>query len=70
MHKLWLELTRDAEFSGLHHYHVVALALHELQDKLNTEERERLLERLLNDMLPITDPSIKTNEVSVDRRLN
>ena len=70
MHKLWLELTRDAEFSGLHHYHVVALALHELQDKLNTEERERLLERLLNDMLPITDPSIKTNEVSVGRRLN
>jgi nucleotide-binding universal stress UspA family protein len=47
MHNLWLELTTDREFAGLHHYHIVALALEELQKELNVPElRKKILEQL------------------------
>jgi hypothetical protein len=39
MHEIWLELTRDPKYSGLHHYHVVATALRELRDRLHGTER-------------------------------
>ena len=51
MHSLWLDLTRDPEFSGLHHYHVVALALRELQDKLHSSDREEVLQKLSHEVL-------------------
>ena len=34
MHKLWLNITTDPKFAGAHHYHIVALALEELQREL------------------------------------
>lgn len=46
MHKLWLELTADPKYAAAHHYHIVALALQELQRELNTEERAQLLQKL------------------------
>jgi amino acid transporter/nucleotide-binding universal stress UspA family protein len=46
MHKLWLQLTSDREYAGLHHYHVVALALQELELELGTERRQELLAQL------------------------
>jgi amino acid transporter len=46
MHQLWLELTHDPRYSGLHHYDVVALALKELEREMEGPERERLLEAL------------------------
>ncbi|HEX3820177.1 MAG TPA: APC family permease [Candidatus Sulfotelmatobacter sp.] len=46
MHKLWLEITADPRFAGTHHYHVVALALEELQRELHTDERTLLLQKL------------------------
>ncbi len=46
MHKLWLDITRDPRFAGAHHYHIVALALEELQRELNNEERAQLLKKL------------------------
>ncbi len=46
MHKLWLEITSDPKFCGAHHYHIVALALEELQRELNSEQRAQLLEKL------------------------
>jgi amino acid transporter len=46
MHKLWLEITADPKFAGTHHYHVVALALEELQRELSTDERAQLLQKL------------------------
>jgi hypothetical protein len=46
MHKLWLDITADPKFAGTHHYHVVALALEELQRELSTEERLQLLQKL------------------------
>ena len=39
MHRLWLNITCDPKFAGAHHYHIVALALEELQRELHTEQR-------------------------------
>ena len=50
MHKLWLELSSDPKYSGLHHYHVVALALKELEEELKTPKRQQLLEALNQDV--------------------
>ena len=50
MHKLWLNITADPKFAGTHHYHIVALALEELQRELSTDEREQLLQKLHDEM--------------------
>jgi amino acid transporter len=50
MHRLWLDITTDPRFSGAHHYHVVALALEELQRELSTEQRAELLQKLFDEM--------------------
>jgi hypothetical protein len=50
MHKLWLNITTDPKFTGAHHYHIVALALDELQRELSTEQRTQLLQRLQEEM--------------------
>jgi len=46
MHDIWLHVTRDREFSNLHHYHVVAVALRELNERLHGHGREEALEDL------------------------
>jgi nucleotide-binding universal stress UspA family protein len=50
MHKLWLNITTDPKFAGAHHYHIVALALEELQRELSTEQRAQLLQKLQEEM--------------------
>ncbi|MFZ0950641.1 MAG: APC family permease [Candidatus Sulfotelmatobacter sp.] len=50
MHKLWLNITTDPKFAGVHHYHIVALALEELQRELSTEQRTQLLQKLHEEM--------------------
>ena len=50
MHKLWLNITSDPKFAGTHHYHIVALALEELQRELSTEQRAQLLQKLQQEM--------------------
>jgi hypothetical protein len=50
MHKLWLDITTDPQFAGAHHYHIVALALEELQRELSTEQRAQLLQKLQEEM--------------------
>lgn len=50
MHKLWLEITKDPKYAGAHHYHIVALALQELERELSTEQRAELLEKLHEEM--------------------
>jgi amino acid transporter len=50
MHKVWLDITSDPKYAGAHHYHIVALALEELQRELNTPERAELLAKLLDEM--------------------
>ncbi|MGH9525337.1 MAG: APC family permease [Terriglobales bacterium] len=47
LHNIWLELTTEPEFRGLHHYDVIALALKELQMELHGGGgREALLREL------------------------
>lgn len=46
MHKVWLDVTSDPNYCGAHHYHIVALALEELQRELSTEQRTALLAKL------------------------
>jgi amino acid transporter len=50
MHRLWLNITADPKFAGAHHYHVMALALEELQRELNTEQRSQLLQKLQDEI--------------------
>ena len=50
MHRLWLNITADPKFAGAHHYHIVALALEELQRELSTEQRAQLLKKLQDEM--------------------
>jgi amino acid transporter len=46
-HKMWLDITTDREFAGLHHYHIFALALKELERELQTSPtREQVLAQL------------------------
>jgi amino acid transporter len=52
MHRLWLNITADPKFAGAHHYHVMALALEELQRELNTEQRAQLLQKLQDEINP------------------
>jgi hypothetical protein len=46
LHQLWLEVTSNPRFAGAHHYHVVAVALEELERELHGNDREHVLNRL------------------------
>jgi hypothetical protein len=61
MHQLWLNITTDPKFAGTHHYHIVALALEELQRELSTEQRAQLLQKLQEEVDRSNDPSCPTN---------
>jgi hypothetical protein len=50
LHKIWLKISSNPEYAGLHHYHVVALALEELERDLGSERREELLRELRREM--------------------
>jgi hypothetical protein len=50
MHNLWRDITADPRFACAHHYHIVALALEELQRELSTEQRAQLLDKLKDEM--------------------
>ena len=51
LHDLWLKVTSDPQYRGLHHYHLVALALQELQRKLHSDQRDALLTELRDQLL-------------------
>ena len=50
MHQVWLDITSDPKYCGAHHYHIVALALEELRRELNSDERAKVLAKLLDEM--------------------
>jgi amino acid transporter len=50
MHRVWLDITSDPRYAGAHHYHIVALALEELQRELGSPDRIALLAKLLDEM--------------------
>jgi amino acid transporter len=55
LHKLWLEVSADPEFSSLHHYHIVGLALERLNERLHGAQREELLAQLKKELPPPKD---------------
>ena len=55
LHRLWLEITSDPRFAGAHHYHVVAVALEELERELHSEKRSEVLERLWQELQKRSD---------------
>ncbi len=57
MHKLWLDVTADPKYAGAHHYHVVALALQELERELTSDQRAEALNKLLTEMHADDPPS-------------
>ncbi|HEY7352133.1 MAG TPA: APC family permease [Terriglobales bacterium] len=50
LHRLWLEVTSDPRFAGAHHYHVVAVALEELQRELHGANRAEVLDKLWDEL--------------------
>src|SRR5256885_5909146 len=50
LHRLWLEVTSDPRFAGAHHYHVVAVALEELERELRSERRPEVLDKLWSEL--------------------
>jgi len=55
LHHLWLQVTSDPRFAGSHHYHVVAIALEELERELHSPTREQLLDRLWQELQKRSD---------------
>jgi hypothetical protein len=49
LHRIWLEITSHPQCAGLHHFHVLALALRELERNLRSSRRESLLEEIVCD---------------------
>jgi len=50
LHRLWLEVTSDPRFAGAHHYHVVAVALEELERELQGPRRSEVLDKLWQEL--------------------
>jgi amino acid transporter len=50
LHRLWLEITSDPRFAGAHHYHVIAVALEELERELRSERRPEVLDKLWREL--------------------
>jgi amino acid transporter len=57
MHKVWLDVTADPKLAGAHHYHVVALALQELEKELNSEKRPEVLDKLMDELHRVQNES-------------
>ena len=57
MHQVWLDVTKDPRFAAAHHYHIVALALEELQRELHGSRREELLRQLEKEIQKPDDKS-------------
>ncbi len=56
LHRIWLQITSDPEYSGLHHYHIVYLALEELERELQGEKRPELLAELRQQLMSEIEP--------------
>jgi amino acid transporter/nucleotide-binding universal stress UspA family protein len=49
LHRLWLQATEDPRYANLHHYHLVALALRDLEQRMQNGGHSKVLEELLRD---------------------
>jgi len=50
LHRLWLEVTSDPNFAGAHHYHVIAVALEQLERDLKSGRRGEILGMLSQEL--------------------
>jgi amino acid transporter len=50
LHRLWLKLTADPRYRGLHHYDIIHLALREFEQDLESGKRDQLI-AMLNEEL-------------------
>jgi hypothetical protein len=50
LHRIWLEITADPRFAGAHHYHVIAVALEELEQELRSGKRTEVLDKLWREL--------------------
>ncbi len=50
LHRLWLEISSDPRFAGVHHYHIVAVALEELEKELRSDKRKEVLDKLWQEL--------------------
>jgi hypothetical protein len=50
LHRLWLEVTSDPKFAGAHHYHLIAVALEQMERELNNEKRSEILQMLSDEL--------------------
>jgi amino acid transporter len=58
LHRLWLEVTSDPRFAGTHHYHIVAVALNELERELHSPTRAEVLDRLWQELQKRPDENV------------
>jgi len=56
LHNIWLEITRDPKLAGAHHYHIISLALEELKKELHSQDRDELINKLVNEVQGHRDP--------------
>ena len=50
LHRLWLEISADPRFAGVHHYHIVAVALEELEQELQGPKKAEVLDKLWREL--------------------
>jgi amino acid transporter len=50
LHRIWLEVSEDPDFTCLHHYHIVGLALDRLNERLHGAQREEILAMLKKEL--------------------
>jgi amino acid transporter len=50
LHRIWLEITSDPRFAGAHHFHVIAVALQELEQELHSAKRAEILDKLQQEL--------------------
>jgi hypothetical protein len=51
VHDLWRQLSAQPELASLHHYHVIRLAVEDLNEKLRAGDRARIIARLKSGLL-------------------
>jgi amino acid transporter len=55
LHHLWLDITSDPRFAGAHHYHVIAVALQELEQELHSGKKTEVLDKLWRELQKRSD---------------
>jgi hypothetical protein len=55
LHRLWLQISSDSRFAGVHHYHIVAVALEELEQELQGPKKAEVLDKLWQELQKRSD---------------